>query len=510
MSNRNNIVLTKMFLSLDFRNSGDSGFKKLIGMIITYLFVNTMMSFSSFTQQNKDVFIFMALTVNLFLVGFVVISDYSNLFFTNKYTDVLKSLPVSEENIFISKITSALVYLSVYPLVMAVPPSVFVYFYNHSFADSLLFALVSVMFSYFVVSLVFFLNSLVVLRSKGKSRILIFVFQMVFISFIFAMNKYSGKHSGSADFLALDFVKFFPQYYLLLVFNNGLYLLPFLLITVSLFYLNYIFFRTSYYNLSEITNGITVEGKRTMLLSLNLSSVENLILRNNIERSSYYLAKNLFHSGSTLKLRLMPVLLLPVIATAIAVFGDANEMLIISGLDKLSPYEIYVLNPSITLALIMAARLVYSSTKIAFDDDENVQSMFDVLPVENRFKFLKGVNKFVSLYLVLPVSVICLGLVLFRFMHLDIFLNFIYLFSFISLYNTVSMKLDKVYPFTVPATKFNSSTKYLNVFLAILLGIVLVASQIFVFKNIIFFITAIFVILVVKVLLNKFIHNGST
>lgn len=510
MSNKNNIVLTKMFLNLDFRNTGDLGFKKLIGLIITYLFVNTMMSFSSFARHNLDVFVFMSLTVNLFLTGFIVISDYSNLFFTNKYTDVLKSLPVSEENIFLSKVTSALVYLSVYPFVMAVPPSVFMYFYNHSIADSLLFALISVVFSYFIVMLVFFLNSLVVLRSKGKSRILIFIFQMVFISFIFIMNKYSGKNSGSEDFLALSFVKFFPQYYLLFVFNNVLYFLPYLLITAILFYFNYIFFSKNYFKLSEIINGNAQPEKRRTFLTLNLAPLENIILRNNTERSAYYLAKNLFHSSSTLKLRLMPVLLLPVIASAISVFSDTSEMLIISGLDKLSPYEIYVLSPSITLALIMAARLVYSSTKIAFDEDENVQSLFDVLPVENRYKFLKGVNKFVTLYLVLPVSVLCLGIVLFRFMHYDILLNYIYLFVFISLYNSLSMRYDKVYPFTVPATKFNNSTKYLNLFAAILLGVVLVASQIFVFKNIIFFITAIFVILAVKVLLNKFIHNGST
>lgn len=503
MSNKNNIVLTKMFLNLDFRNSGDSGFKKLIGLIITYLFVNTMISFSSFSQYNQDVFVFMALTVNLFLIGFIVISDYSNLFFTNKYTDVLKSLPVSEENIFVSKVTSAMAYLSVYPFLMVVPPSVFIYFYNHSIADSLMFALISFVFSYFIIALVFFLNSLVVMKSKGKSKILIFVFQMVFISFIFIMNKYSGRHSGSTDFLALSLVKFFPQYYLLLVFNNVLYLLPYLLITALLFFFNYMFFRKNYYNLSEIINSSTKHEKRRKLFSLNLVPVENIILRNNVERSSYYLTKNLFHANSTLKLRLMPVLLLPVIATAIAMFSDVSEMLIISGLDKLSPYEIYVLSPSITLTIIMAARLVYSGTKISFDEDENVQSLFSVLPVENRFKFLKGVNKFVSLYLVLPVSVLCLGLVLFRFPHYDVFLNFIYLYAFISLYNTLSMKFDRVYPFTVPATKFNNSTKYLNLLGAILLGIVLVASQIIVFKNILFFITAIFVILAVKVLLNK-------
>lgn len=510
MSSRNNIILTKLFLKLDFRNSEDSGFKKLAGLIITYLFVNTIMSFSGYKQFDRDVFVFMSLTVNLFLIGFLVISDYSNLFFTNKYTDVLKSLPVSEENVFVSKITSALVYLSVYPLVMVLPPSVFVYFYNHSIADSLLFAFISFVFSYVIISLVFLLNSLVVIKSKGKSKILIFIFQVIFISFVFIINKYSGKHSGSADFLTLGFVKYFPQYYLLLIYNNTLYLIPYLLITALLLFLNYVFFRKNYFNLSEIINNRSKNDSVKKRFTINTAFVENIILRSNVERSSYYLTKNLFNANSVLKLRLIPVLLLPVIATAIAVFSDVNEMLIISGLDKLSPYEVYVLSPSITITLIMAARLLYSNTKISFEEDDNIQALYSVLPVKSRYEFLKGVNKFVNLNLILPVSLLCMLIVLLRIQHFDILLNFLYLFAFVSLASTLLMRYDKIFPFTVQSTKFNNSTKYLHLFGAILMGIILIASQIFIFKNIMFIITAIFVILAVKVLLNKLYSNGST
>ena len=178
-------------------------------------------------------------------------------------------------------------------------------------------------------------------------------------------------------------------------------------------------------------------------------------------------------------------------------------MLIISGLDKLSVYEVYVLSPSITITLIMAARLVYSNTKIAFEDDESIQSLYSVLPLGSKFNFLKGVNKFVNLYLIFPVMIVCLVLVLFRFPHFDVLMNFFYLYSYLSLADTLYMRFDKIFPFTVQSTKFNNSTKYIQLFGAILLGIVLIASQIFLFKNIIFLIIAIFVILGVKVLLNK-------
>lgn len=504
MLSRNNIILTKLFLNLDFRNSGDSGFKKLIGLIISYLFVNTMISVNGFQRYDLNVFMFMALTINLFLIGFLVISDYANLFFANKYSEVMKSFPVSEENIFVSKTLSAFAYLSVYPFVISLPPSVFIYFYNHSITDSLLFIFISFLFSYFIISLVFLLNSLVVIKSKGKSKILIFIFQIVFISIVFMINKYSGKHSGRIDFLTLDYVKYFPQYYLILVYNNIIYILPYIAITLLLLFFNYKYFKNNYYYLSEIINSSkVVNEKKRKFFSFNLSFVEKLVLRNSTERASFYLTKNLFNANSILKLRLMPVLLLPLVATAIAVFSDAQDMLIISGLNKLSEAEVYVLNPSITITLIMVARLVYSNTKIAFEGDENVQSMYSLLPIASKFSFLKGVNKFVNLYLILPVSLISLGLVLYRIQSVDILINYLYLFAFISLANTLFMRYDKLFPFTVQSTKFNNSTKYFQLLWAVLLGLVLIASQIFLFKNIIFIITAIFVILAVKVLLNK-------
>jgi hypothetical protein len=394
--------------------------------------------------------------------------------------------------------------LSVYPFVISLPPSVFIYFYNHNIADSLLFIFISFLFSYFIISLVFLLNSLVVIKSKGKSKILIFIFQIVFISIVFMINKYSGKHSGRIDFLTLDYVKYFPQYYLILVYKDIIYVLPYIAVTFLLLFFNYKYFKNNYYYLSEIINSSkVVNEKKRKFFSFNLSFVEKLVLGNSTERASFYLTKNLFNANSILKLRLMPVLLLPLVATAIAVFSDAEDMLIISGLNKLSAAEVYVLNPSITITLIMVARLVYSNTKIAFEGDENVQSMYSLLPIASKFSFLKGVNKFVSLYLILPVSLISLGLVLYRIQSVDIFINYLYLFSFISLANTLFMRYDKLFPFTVQSTKFNNSTKYFQLLWAILLGLALIASQIFLFKNIIFIITAIFVILAVKVLLNK-------
>ena len=79
MFSRNNIILSKVFLKLDYRNSEDSGLRKIAGMIITYLFINTMISLSNYQKFDINAFIFSSLTINLFLLGFVVVSDYTDL-----------------------------------------------------------------------------------------------------------------------------------------------------------------------------------------------------------------------------------------------------------------------------------------------------------------------------------------------------------------------------------------------------------------------------------------------
>ncbi len=505
MLNSNNIYLTKFFLKLDFRNSEDSGVRRFVSMIIAYLFINSMVSFSNFERFDLNVFIFSSLTINLFLIGFVVISDYSDLFFSPKHATILKSLPLKEENIFISKLNSAFIYLSMYPFVVSLPPAVYIYFYNSSVADSLLFMLISFMFSYFIIGLVFLLNSIVIIKTRSKSRILIIVLQILFIAFIFSLNKYSSGNSVGADILNLTYIKFLPQYYLLLGFYNIYYLIAFIALTVLLFLFIYFFLRQNYFTLSEIVNlSYTPKTKvRKMLIPFGFSWFENIILKNSTERASFNLVKNHFSNTGVLKFRIVPVLFLPVIATLVTVFSGVDEMLIMPGLNGLGKTGLIILSPAITLTLLISARLLYTNMIIGFEGDENVNSLYTSLPITSKFIFQKGILKFVSVYLTVPLIIVCCAIVLLRMPSIDIVANFVYILLFIILFNTLFARFDKDFPFSVPVSKFNNSTKYLQLLLAIILGIVLLITQIFVFKNFIFFITAIFVILLLIVLLNK-------
>lgn len=498
MFNRNNIILSKVFLKLDYRNSEDSGIRKLAGMIITYLFINTLISLGNYQKFDINAFIFSSLTINLFLLGFVVVSDYADLFFSPKHALALAALPVKEENIFVSKIFSAFIYLSVYPLVVSFPPAVYVFFYNHSISEFLLFVLISFLFSYFVIGFIFLVNSIIIIRSKTKNRILILIMQILFVAFIFSMNKYTADNA--ADLLNLNYIKYLPQYYLLLSFYNIYYLLIFIVVTFLLFVFIYVFLKHNYFRLSGLINALDSQPKRKRSPTLNLDWFLNVFLRNNLEVASYKLFKNHLQNTSALRLRLIPLLLLPLVATVITVFSGMNEMLFLSIMTNTS---LLVLSPAISMTFIISSRILLSNLAIGFDEDENISSLYAALPVKSRYAFNNGVSKFIYINFLLPVLFLCSVIIAFKIQSVDIVFNFLYIFLFIVLINTVFAKLDRHFPFSVPPSKFNNASKYLQLLFSLLLGIVFILSQIFIFANFIFFIITIFVILLIIVFLNK-------
>lgn len=498
MFSRNNIILSKVFLKLDYRNSEDSGLRKIAGMIITYLFINTMISLSNYQKFDINAFIFSSLTINLFLLGFVVVSDYTDLFFSPKHALVLAGLPVKEENVFVSKIFSAFIYLSVYPLVVSFPPAVYVFFYNYSISESLLFVLISFLFSYFVIGFIFLVNSIIIIRSKTKNRILIFIMQILFVAFIFSMNKYSADNA--ADLLNLNYIKYLPQYYLLLSFYNIYYFLIFILLTFLLFVFIYIFLKHNYYRISGLINTLGSQSKERRFSSLNIDWFLSVYLRSNLEAASYKLFKNHLRNTSVLRLRLIPLLLLPIVATIITVFSGMNEMLFLSIMTNTS---LLVLSPAISMTFIISSRILLSNLVIGFDEDENISSLYAALPVNSRYVFNNGSLKYIYINFLFPVLFLCSAIIMFKVQSVDIVFNFLYIFLFIVLINTVFAKFERHFPFSVPPSKFNNTSKYLQLLISIMLGIVFILSQIFIFANFIFFIITIFVILLIIVFINK-------
>lgn len=457
-----------------------------------------MISLGNYQKFDVNTFIFAALTINLFLLGFVVVSDYSDLFFSPKHSLALAGLPVKEENIFVSKVSSAFIYLSVYPFVVSFPPSVYVYFYNHNLVDAFTFLLISFLFSYFVIGLVFIVNSSIIVISKSKSKILIFLMQILFVAFIFIVNNYSSNNSE--NLFNIIYIKYLPQYYLLLGFYNAYYLIAFVIITLVLFVFIYFYLKQNYLRISAFINTAGTSFGRKSFLQANLGLFDNFNLKNKTENASFALVKNHFKNTSVLKFRLIPLLFLPVVATIINVFSGMNEILLLSIMPDSS---LLILNPAVSMTLIISSKILFTSLKTGFDEDENIVSLYSSLPIRSRFNFQIGVVKFINYYFTIPLVILCGTVILFKVQNIDVIYNLIFVLLFIMLVNIVTARLDSVLPFSASVSKFGSSSRYIQILVAMLIGIVFVVSQIIVFMNFIFFIIAIFVILLLIVLLNK-------
>ncbi|MCE1165552.1 MAG: hypothetical protein LWX07_09150 [Bacteroidetes bacterium] len=505
MLSRSNILLTRLFLKIDFRNKDNAGFRRLIGIIVTYLFANTLITNNNYLRLDKPSFAFVSLTVNFFFVAFILISDYAQLFFSKNHVDSLKSLPVKQENIFTSKIISSFIYLSVFPFVVSLPPSVYMYFYGGLITDSLLFFVCSFVFSYFIIGIILLANSFVILAGKGRSKALVFLFQILFLVFVFSMNRTSGRLTNNDMLTGNTYFKYLPQYYLADGFGNPAYILALLAVTILLFAVTYFFLRNKYFTLSEIVG--SVDAPKTSLFTrlragFDFSRFENIILRGSSEKASYGLFKNLFFNNASLKLRLFPVLLIPVISTLVGVVSGISPMLVMTENGKIINDGILIVSPAVTITTLMCIRLLYANTKMALDTDGNIGWLYDSLPVERR-KFANGVLKFIYVYFLVPVIAVTSLLLLTRLPAADVFLNQIYLFAFGIFVNSLLNRFDKTLPFTVESTKFNSSSKYIEILVVTLFGIVFFVSQIFIFKSIIFVLLGALALAVISYFLNK-------
>jgi ABC-2 type transport system permease protein len=505
MSTGNSILITRLFLKVDFRNKDDAGFRRLIGIIITYLFANALITNNNFLRLDKPSFVFAALSVNFFFVAFIIVTDYAQLFFAKQQTEILKTLPVKQGDIFSAKIISSFIYLSIFPLTVSVPPSVFIYFYNNLIFDSIIFFISSVVFSYFIIAVILLVNSIVMLAAKGKSKIMIYVFQILFFIFIFSINSYSGKLSHSTNILGSAYAKYLPQYYFAMSLDNIYFLLSSIAVTLLLFALTYFYLRNKYYALSEIAGSMdthkeSIFGK--LRLNFSLKGIENLLLHNNSEKASYQLIKNLFANTTVLKLRLFPVFLIPLISTLVGVISGIPGMLVMMDNNKVMDSNILVISPAITMTTLMCIRLLYSNTKMSFETDGDINWLYKYLPVERR-KFSNGIIKFIYVYFLFPSVLITTLLLLIRLPLADVLINQLYLVSFGIFINSFLNRFDKTFPFSIENTKFNTSSKYLDILYVILFGIVFIVSQIFIFKSIIFVLIAVPVLAVISYLLNK-------
>ena len=509
-------ALFDLFMRLDFRDKNDSGKKKFIGILSAYLFSNSIIAFNFFSIFDRSSFMILTLSSGVFLMAILVLNDFDNLILAGSSYSSISVLPVEGSSFFKAKFMSAVVFLLPFVLVTSIPQSIFFYFYNKSLADLFVFFIASFSFAMMTVAVLIFLYSLVILKFKDKATILMSLVQFGFFIFVFYSSTVGAsrpelKLPGATKLSVLDKpgIQYLPQALLAQSVDKPLYLFVALAITGVLFIAGYKFISENYLRLSE--NALEISKKRrarklNFKLPVLKRITDRIYLRNDTERSSFYLVMNHLANSRFLRLKYIPYLIMPLMFIATGFIFDMKGMIYFERAIPISSAEesgIAIVSPSILVVLMMSARMLISNTKIMDDLSHDTEWIYKSLPNKDSHFVIKGASKFIYLVFLIPVLIFLLLVLTVTGGFISALMNILFAGFGIYFINTVASLFDKVMPFTLESGKFNSASKLGEIFIAMALGIILFLIQIFAFQNSIFAMISIFLFILLSYLINR-------
>ena len=236
------------------------------------------------------------------------------------------------------------------------------------------------------------------------------------------------------------------------------------------------------------------------------NAAEKYLLSGNYEIASYNLAKNQIHNSRFLKLKYFPLAFMPLVLVIVGIVSGLPQLLFFNKMEEPNSFfntAYMLLSPSITLTLLMSSRLLISNTKIMDENTAGTEWIYDSLPVKEKSAAIKGANKFIYINYLLPVVILIYIMLCFMADIVTVSLNIFFISASVYFINSVSLLFDRVYPFTLESTKFNSASKFIEIFIALIIGVALFLIQIFVFQNIIFVSVSVVSLLILSYLINK-------
>jgi hypothetical protein len=502
--------LTYLFLKLDYRDRDKSTKKKFIGIAVSYLFTNLMLSLNYYFFFDYLSYAILSYTVNIFLLSFIALNEFQNLFFAKTHIEILRALPIKEKDLFISKFLSAFIFLFLIISAPIISQSVVFYFFDYSIYKSLIFVLTDYLFSFFSIGIILLLFMLALLKLPRKSNYILYLLQFIFLIFVMYSSSLSARAriNQKQSILDFNFVNYIPQKFFALSVDNPVFLAmslgAFLIVYILLFF----FAKNKYLQISDIIFALEskTRKKRRFALFSNINSfIQRMFLRNNFERASYNLIKNQLINSKTLKLRYIPLIFIPLIFCIIGIIVDVRSYLVFEP-EKgvpLAPGEVILLTPSILLTIVMISRLLISNTKIADENSEDVEWIYSVLPIDNKKVFLRGIQKFVNIYFIIPVFLAATLILSFKIEPVPLILNMLFIVLFVFFVNSIFLLFDNKFPFTLKSSKYNSASKIVEVFLMMFIGVAIFVVQIFIFKSVIFVIISLVIISLLTFFISK-------
>ncbi len=512
----NTLNTFSLFQKLDYRDRENSGFKKITGIFIAYLFSNTLLSFNFSRIFDERSYIIMCLTANLFLVSMIVINDFDNLFLSARNKNKLDLFPIRSEEIFRAKFLSAVVFLFIFISAASLPQLLFFYLAGKNLFLTLSFFIVNILFCYFAIGLITLTYSLIILFFKKGSPVFLAIFQVLFFAFVFYSSGTIGRNTDAGsmfyskiDLTEIGFVNLLPQSYFSFSVYNIFWFFYLLAACIVVMTVLFLFIAAKYDAL--FLNLISLSKKKSGAVRFpefgrTVNKLSGLLTSGNTEAASFILVKDHLKNSPFLRLKYIPLLFIPVVVVLVGFVTNPAEFLFFKPSKEsfwIFKSAVTTVSPAVTMTLFMCARLLVSNSKIADENSPGTGWIFDSLPAGNVSSYIKGVNSFLFFLLVIPVIFLICILLSFAADFLTVTLNMLFISSALFFIISVASLFDKTIPFTLESSKFSSATKFLEVILSVFIGLIVFLIQIFIFQNIIFVISAAVLFITVSFLLNR-------
>jgi hypothetical protein len=429
------------------------------------------------------------------------------MFFAKENIQALLSYPLPEDEIKNTKFLSAVIFIAGFTIISSIPQFVFFGFYHPPVYMMILYPVLELLFTFFIASLFLLIYSFVMKASSEKANIFVYIIQLLFFFFIFSSTSSSGSQVRGNIF-SKGYTNYLPQKLFVEAFDNMLYLIPAIILTAAALYGFYFYYKKQFFTILDRLYEVKQSKRKISLSSLTsvFSGISGIFLRSPMQKAAYSLTGKLIFSTKAMRMRYIPMMVMPIVICIIGFFYEGTNYFVIH------ESTIPILNPSIAIILIMVMRIFISNLKIAEETSGDVEWLYKSLPIASPGEFYSGCIKYIYINFLLPLLLIMIAILAIKVDILTVLLNFIFIFSFMLLYNNILRRTDKEYPFTIDSGKINSMSRLLEILVLMFFAFIVIFVQFFVFEKYIYYFISIIIILLFNFIINKISQrkNGRT
>lgn len=499
-------TLGNILLKLETRSKTGSG-KKLLLLNLSYLLPGVFLPWL-LVKQNVDTtgfdFAFVTYLFHSLILAFTVITELDNIIISKTETELLSSMPISDSLLAKAKMYMISRYTIFLTLPLLIPGVVYFYIISNSFPRSFLYLIAGFMICYFTVNVIILIYS-AALRIFKSDRLSTYtlMFQLVMviamiIGYQFISFGVTGRPgSGTTGYLnvlkAKGILEYFPQAWFALIpaknnFEPGLALmlkltLPMFICYMSYFTLkiylkeNYAYLREKFVSSKYFTVSGAKEKRGIFPFKMIRDFVQNVYLKNNYERSSFGLMRALYKTDKTVKLSVIPMIIIPLGLAVFALITDQLPAPMTKNYFDTKP----VFHISILLCVLVVVNTSLLGVRIT--NFPGVSWIYEAYPLISRKHFKNGFRKFFVIYMIIPVCIL-LGIVFLIKIPADqALIHTLFIFASANLYNTIFNLLSKALPFTKENTLINSLQRMTSILFPFLFGIIIILVQLFAYRS---------------------------